>query len=198
MSKDILLDNAFTLDTKDFKEMALRAVNQQLSRQRLELKGKLDFTIYSPYSNDMTYVGYSQVIIQIKYTCKYSAEANVEVSQKNDSWPQRMPIGGFIYDQSNCGMGSIHNISNAGYKGFGVYTLSLLEQIMLRVKRKKIVCSINTSQKGRGADKWLEKFGYNEIDTFVGGNSGQKCYIYSKDLSEQNIIKVRPVENVKS
>ena len=198
MSKYIAFKDAFpSIDITQFEKITTHAINKMINGQMLELVNKPEVCVYAPYTNDLSFIGFSPLQIYIKYIQKYSINATVSEAYKKKTWPGGFFTGGFIFDMSNCGMGSIHNINNMNYKGLGVYTLNLIERIMKSVKRNKIICSINTRQKEKGADKWLEKCGYSVTDTFIGGNSGQQCYTYSKDLSKQNIIEVRPVKDVK-
>lgn len=99
-------------------------------------------------------------------------------------------LGRWANDPSNCGVGGIHVINNMEVKGIGVAMLYLLEKLMYSHGRKYIHCTINQRQRERDCGKFLERHGYKELDTFIGGNSYQLCSLYVKNLTKTPIIKL--------
>jgi len=96
------------------------------------------------------------------------------------------------YDASNCGIGYFHDIHPLFTRqGYGSHILSFIEHTFSQQLRKYIICSINTIQTRAGAGIWLRNSGYQCIDTFTGGNSGNECALYTKDLNLTPFVKVK-------
>lgn len=99
------------------------------------------------------------------------------------SWPCHVSLASLSVDVSNCGIAYFHNINNHTLKGLGTLVLSCVENYFAAFKRKYIQCSVSKDQVERyGVDKWLEKRGYTKSSEFIGGNSGDTCWIYYKDI----------------
>jgi len=118
----------------------------------------------------------------------YGTYISQEYSGKTVTREHCIELVRFATDPSNCGVGSFHLIFNYNRKGLGVTLLWLVEQYFKSRGRNYVHCTINTTQKKTGVDKFLERHGYYKIDSFIGGNSGQCCWVYVKDKSKHKPI----------
>jgi hypothetical protein len=134
-----------------------------------------------PYTgHELTYVGWqpSHLVFAFNHITKNKSEQKYEIN-----------LATFAFDVSNCGMMSVHNINNFRIKGLGWKILQYLELIALSQSRKLITASITNNQARAGSSEFLTRHGYKENIQFVGGNSGNNCSTWYKDLSLTPMIQ---------
>lgn len=129
------------------------------------------------HGNRVATVGHSPIRINIGAMVRPRS-----IEWEGRQYPSSVALCTFQFDSSNCGVCHFHYVNSLGQKGMGTAVLALIETIANFTRKKYITCSISNPQREIGIAKWLEKSHYVQKDSFVGGNSGHTCYLYTKDL----------------
>lgn len=128
------------------------------------------------YKDDIKSFGYTPIELMLGFYI-----TNKSRCVEHMKW--QATLGSFHFDHSNCGVAHFHHINNGGCRGVGSRILRLVEDISSMARRKFITCTVSAAQDANyHAYSWLEKHGYHMASEFRGGNSGQNCRLYVKDL----------------